>query len=643
MSWSTLTTVEQDLSSIGAAIDRSAAASNMEKSIAIVWPEAEEAMLAGSKSRLKVALDKGEAAIHLVAMPDVERDFATFREAMSGAEGASERAVQNAAVLRSLDATFDPTFAALLSHRKLIFDADGAVALADIQANVGAGQLLLTRFISDTGPALVSSHDGVMASDAKTLQEMWATALVKTKLLATASADPEEKQSFDKLLSTLDAYAHGVETLVPILLDRSTLRLTKIDIAEKNVAQRAQSLSQESGAAQRQTVGEAISLGRSASSAILTLSGVSIVIGLIAGGLIAWSIVGPLRGITRAMKRVADGQIDVDIPSRDERGEIGTLAQALDVFKTNILTMRRMEDEARATRQMEEAERNALAETLSENFHRNIASILETVRSAIESVDGNAARLLAASTSTRSSADEAGKSVDACGTRVEEVAAATDQFSSAIQEIAERTDQSVQLTVAAVDLVRKTDFVVTGLATAADRIGEITGLIGDIAAKTNLLALNASIEAARAGDAGRGFSVVASEVKSLANQTQLATHQISDQIVAMQSAVSDTAAAMRAIGAQVGEINGHVTGIASGVEEQSSVTLTIADHARGAARDAHAVEDRLVTVERDAEIAQSAARQTREAADNLRSQATSLSLESQRFVERLGSMWTKAL
>jgi methyl-accepting chemotaxis protein len=641
MSWSTLTTVGQDLTSIGSAIDRSTAASDMEQSIGKVWPEAEEAMLAGSQEHLTVALKKGQAAIRLVGMPDAERDFSVYSQAMTAAELASETVAQHRAALQSLDASFDPAFAALLSHRKLIFDADGAVALADIQANVSSGQLLLTRFISDTGPTLLASRSATLPKDAKDLQAVWTSALTKVKSLAAASADPEEKQSFDRLLDATSAYAQGVDALVPILLNRTELRLGKIDTAEKDVAARAQHLSLESRTNQRQIVDEAVSLGQSSSIAILTVSGVSIVIGLLAGGLIAWSIVGPLRGITGAMKRVAEGRTDVDIPARDERGEIGTLAKALDVFKTNLSAMRRMEDEAHIARQTEEAERNALAETLSESFHRSITSILQTVRDAIESVDANAGRLLAASTSTRSSVGEAGKSVEACGARVEEVAAATGEFSSAIQEIAERTDQSVQLTIEAVNLARKTDAVVNGLASAADRIGEITGLIGDIAEKTNLLALNASIEAARAGDAGRGFSVVASEVKSLASQTQQATHQISDQIAAMQSAVANTAAAMRAIGAQVGEINGHVTGIASGVEEQSSVTLTIAGHAREAARNTHIVGERLVTVERDADMAQSAAEQTRMAADNLRAQAASLTAESERFVERLGAMWSK--
>jgi methyl-accepting chemotaxis protein len=70
--------------------------------------------------------------------------------------------------------------------------------------------------------------------------------------------------------------------------------------------------------------------------------------------------------------------------------------------------------------------------------------------------------------------------------------------------------------------------------TTNDRIGDVVELINNIAGQTNLLAFNATIEAARAGDAGRSFAVVASEVKALAEQTSKATGEISQQIAALQ-------------------------------------------------------------------------------------------------------------
>ena len=92
----------------------------------------------------------------------------------------------------------------------------------------------------------------------------------------------------------------------------------------------------------------------------------------------------------------------------------------------------------------------------------------------------------------------------------------------------------------AVAQAEKTDARINALSQAASRIGDVVKLITAIAEQTNLLALNATIEAARAGEAGRGFAVVASEVKALAAQTAKATDEIGTQIAGMQTATAES-------------------------------------------------------------------------------------------------------
>ncbi|MEI8147362.1 MAG: methyl-accepting chemotaxis protein, partial [Alphaproteobacteria bacterium] len=121
------------------------------------------------------------------------------------------------------------------------------------------------------------------------------------------------------------------------------------------------------------------------------------------------------------------------------------------------------------------------------------------------------------------------------------------------------------------------------LADAAQKIGEVVDLIRAIAEQTNLLALNATIEAARAGEAGKGFAVVASEVKNLASQTARATEEIAGQVSGIQSSTAGAVDAIKAIAGTMSEINGVTAAIAAAVEEQGAATAEISRNVQMAA------------------------------------------------------------
>jgi methyl-accepting chemotaxis protein len=140
-------------------------------------------------------------------------------------------------------------------------------------------------------------------------------------------------------------------------------------------------------------------------------------------------------------------------------------------------------------------------------------------------------------------------------TNVQTVASGTEEMSASVSEIQRQVAQANKIAEEAVGKAEYTNTVVTGLADAAAKIGDVVSLINDIASQTNLLALNATIEAARAGDAGKGFAVVASEVKSLATQTSKATEEIATQISDVQSATEDAVGAIESVSTIIGEIN----------------------------------------------------------------------------------------
>ena len=167
---------------------------------------------------------------------------------------------------------------------------------------------------------------------------------------------------------------------------------------------------------------------------------------------------------------------------------------------------------------------------------------------------------------------------------VQSVASATEEMTSSVSEIARQVQEFEQDRGEAVAQAEKTDARITELSQAASRIGDVVKLITAIAEQTNLLALNATIEAARAGEAGRGFAVVASEVKQLASQTAKATDEIGTQIAGMQTATQESVAAIKEIGGTIGRISEIASTIAAAVEEQSATTQEISRNVHGASK-----------------------------------------------------------
>lgn len=314
------------------------------------------------------------------------------------------------------------------------------------------------------------------------------------------------------------------------------------------------------------------------------------------GMLIARRIGYPIRAMTSAMHRLADGDDTVEVPGSHRKDEIGIMARALNVFKENAIKARHDAAERQEQARLAEVEKRAGMLQVADEFERSVGTIVHGVARAVGEMQ-TAAQAMSATAGQ--SARQIDIVVGAAGTAsgsVNMVAAAAEELSASIGEITRQMAQSAEIAGKAVGEARSTDATVEGLAKAAHKIGEVVGLIEEIASQTNLLALNATIEAARAGEMGKGFAVVASEVKSLAAQTARATEEIKDQITSIQGTTSVAVEAIRRIGATITEINEIAAAISSAVEQQGVAAKEIADNIGQAAQGTGEVSSTIVGI-----------------------------------------------
>jgi methyl-accepting chemotaxis protein len=190
----------------------------------------------------------------------------------------------------------------------------------------------------------------------------------------------------------------------------------------------------------------------------------------------------------------------------------------------------------------------------------------DNLRSTINHIANSSIQLASATEELHSVAEDSSRTLQRQNDEIQQAATAVTEMSAAVDEVArnavstsEASNQSAQLaedgrsrvrqTVSSIENmtqeVSKTSQLMEGLAAQSQDIGKVLDVIRAIAEQTNLLALNAAIEAARAGEAGRGFAVVADEVRALAHRTQVSTKEIEQMIAAVQGGTHSAVESMR--------------------------------------------------------------------------------------------------
>lgn len=411
-------------------------------------------------------------------------------------------------------------------------------------------------------------------------------------------------EAFEKLKAAVAGYLKQSKNAIEMADGDAGSALIFIKGAERNfaviekLADELITLSTESK--DREIARAGIKLEQQQLALMVALLGVALA-GILVSFLVGRSISRPVVAMSRAMRELAAGNFEVQLPGLSRRDEVGQMAHAIEEFKVQAIAKAERDTAEREEKSRELATaRRAELHNLAENFEVAVGNIVENVGSASAELENSAAVLTNSSAATQQLSTVVAAASEETSSNVQSVASATEEMASSVNEIGRQVANSNRIANEAVVQAQKTDARITELSDAANRIGDVTKLITTIAEQTNLLALNATIEAARAGDAGRGFAVVAQEVKALATQTAKATSEISSQIAGMQAATQDSVIAIKEISGTIGRVSEIAAAIAAAIEEQGAATQEIARNVQQAAVGSTQVATSIADVNRGA-------------------------------------------
>ncbi|WP_029100940.1 methyl-accepting chemotaxis protein [Brevibacillus thermoruber] len=277
---------------------------------------------------------------------------------------------------------------------------------------------------------------------------------------------------------------------------------------------------------------------RTAESVRLFVAMTAVLLAVLIGGYLVRSIVIPLNRVNAQLRAIAEGEGDLTreltVASRDEIGMLGqSFNRMLRNLREIILQVRSHAEQVAASAE----ELNASSEQTSQAAKQ----IAETVQGVVLGTDKQVQGVEEGSREVQ----EMAAGIRQISSRAERVTAAAVDTS----ELATNGNRTIQEAVARMNGMSETidhlSRLVRGLGERSRQIGQIVDAITDIAGQTNLLALNAAIEAARAGEHGRGFAVVADEVRKLAEQASASAGQITQLVGTIQSEIEEAVVSMQ--------------------------------------------------------------------------------------------------
>lgn len=337
-------------------------------------------------------------------------------------------------------------------------------------------------------------------------------------------------------------------------------------------------------------------------------------------------ITAPIEALRLRMEALADNQTEEAIPCVERKDEVGRMAAAVAVFRTNAIARLRLEQEAEAQREAAERERthrerqtevNAshfrlavdeldsglqqLAggnvcyriemhlvgdlDRLRENFNAALLQLrdaLSVVENCSHGIGSTATEMQQTATNLACRTEQQAVSVEETATAVLELTETLRDSAGRAAEVGHLVSRTRETVSASDSVLRDAVGAIRKIEKSSNEVSEFLGLIDDIAFQTNLLALNAGVEAARAGEAGKGFSIVAHEVRDLAQRSALTASKIKS-IIALSSEevkhgvelISSTSTSFAKIAEEIGQVDRHVSAIIETARQQAETLQSI--------------------------------------------------------------------
>jgi methyl-accepting chemotaxis protein len=419
------------------------------------------------------------------------------------------------------------------------------------------------------------------------------------------------------------------------------------------------------------TVSAAAKVDKAANAKLVSTRNTSIIliviISIVSLGIsfvISRNLGGSIVKLSDAMGKIADGELETEIPAMKRDDEVGQMAKTLGSFLENernrqnlIEQQKQAEDEQRKRAEEElvikeqqrvqreeekqiaqmksEEQREVLVKSMAADFKGMISEIVDSVSNQATMLRQHAGTVSSSAEKTNTETQSAQTASTKLSSYISEMANATSEVNQSVNGVRRQVTKSTDIARTAVSGSEDAAARMEALSNAGAKVNEVVGLISDIASQTNLLALNATIEAARAGEAGKGFAVVATEVKNLAEQTARATGEIDGYIGEMVGATHDAEQAIDTVSGIISEMNDITLTVSHSIDDQEKAIDLITNNTRSATAVTGEVSETISMVRENAEEGIGASNNVLEAANTLSSTADQLNAKSVQFLENL--------